>query len=253
MNKETAGVTPGKPNPGLLALEREAFRDGWRQMMPIAPAVLAWGVVTGMAMVKAGLTVWQALAMTMLVYAGSAQLAALPLMIAGVPVTMIFLTTLVINLRFLIFSALMAPHLAHMPLRQRFLQSYLIADIPMGLFGERFAPHTLGRHAGKLGFSSGVCYCCWLAWQIGSVGGIFLASQIPESWQISFTGTMALIALFIPMIINRAALAGVIVAVVLAVYWIDLPYRLGLLVATIGGMAAAVCVDLLLQTKKGTV
>lgn len=251
MEEETAGVISGKNNPALPALEREAFRDGWRQMLAISPAIIAWGVVAGMVMVKAGLSVWEALGMTLFVYSGTAQLAALPMLLAHAPLPLIFLTSLMINSRYVIFSALMVPHLAHMKLRDRVIQNYLITDVPMALFGGRFSPHTLGRHEGKWGFSYGVCLCCWIVWQIGSIVGILFASQIPESWQISFTGSMALIALLIPLIINRAALVGVLVSSGVAIWGYDFPYRMGLLLGTVAGVAAAVCVDKLINKTKG--
>lgn len=231
------------------SLEREAFRDGWREMGAMSPGIFAWGLVTGMVMVKAGLTVWQAAGMTFLVYAGSAQLTALPLIVAQVPLWIIFATTLAVNLRFLIFAAMTAPHFAHLPWKIRVPQAYFNTDMTMGFFGKRLSPHTLGNHAGKLGYFSGVCYCCWLTWQIGSVLGIVLASQIPEAWQISFTGTVALIALLIPLIVNRAAFAGVVVAGCISVMAVGLPYRLGLVVAGIGGMCAAMMVDRLISVK----
>lgn len=251
MKDEMAGTIAGKPTSAMLALEREAFWDGWRQMSGVAPAVIAWGVVVGMAMTKAGLTVWQAMGMTLFVYSGTAQLAAVSLLLVQAPLPMIFLVSLMMNSRYIIFSALMAPHLAHLPLRERVFQNYLVTDVGIALFGDRFAPHTLGKHAGKRGFCYGVCIYCWVVWQIGSIGGILFASQIPESWQIGFTGSMALIALLIPLIINRSALVGVLVSSAVAVWAYELPYRSGLLLATVAGVAAAVMVDQLIeQTKK---
>lgn len=252
MNEETAGVTTGNTNPAMLALERDAFKDGWRQMCGVAPAVVAWGIVAGMAMVKAGLTVWEALGMTLFVYSGTTQLAALPLLLANVPLLLIFLVSMMINSRYIIFSALMAPHLAHMRLRDRLIQNYLITDVAIALFADRFAPHTLGKHVGKWGFSYGVCICCWIVWQIGSVVGILFASQIPESWQIGFTGTMALIALLIPLIINRSALVAVLVSSGVAVWGYELPYRSGLLLATVAGVLAAIGVDRFIRNTKKT-
>lgn len=66
--------------------ERLAFQNGVNDLMPAAPGIMAWGLATGVAMVKSGLTITQALGMTFAVFAGSAQLAALPLMTAAAPV-----------------------------------------------------------------------------------------------------------------------------------------------------------------------
>lgn len=212
--------------------------------------IAAWGMVTGMAMIKTGLTLWQSLGMTFLVFAGSAQLAALPLIAAHAPVWVIFLTGLVVNLRFVIFAAAISPHFAHLPLRQRLWIGYFNADVTMALFPRRFPPETVGDHAGKVGYFKGIVYANWLAWQVGSVIGILLGSQIPESWGIGFAGTLALLTITIPLIANLATLVGVLVASVVAVVAAGLPYRLGLLVAVLVGMVAAMLFESLVEKRK---
>lgn len=235
----------------VMDLERRAFREGFKAGAPTMPGIFAWGMVTGMAMVKTGLTIWQALGMTFLVFAGSAQLAALPLIAAAAPIWVVFVTAMVVNLRFVIFAAAIAPHFAHLPWYKRGWHGYFNADITMGLFPQRFPADTVGQTRGKVGYFTGIGYPNWAAWQAGSVAGILLASQIPESWGIGFAGTLALLAITIPLTINSAALAGVAVASVVAVAGAELPYRLGLLLAVILGMVAAMFVDTILEKKKG--
>lgn len=245
-NGETAAArTP------TVDLERRAFFEGLRACAPTMPGICAWGAVTGMAMVKTGLTIPQALGMTFLVFAGSAQLASLPLIAAAVPVWVVFVTAMIVNLRFVIFSAAVGPHFGHLPWYKRLWHGYFNADVTMGLFPQRFPASTISQTRGKVGFYNGIGYPNWVAWQTGSVAGILLASQIPESWGIGFAGTLALLAITIPLTINLAALAGVIVAAVVAVACVALPYRLGLLLAVIVGMAAAMSVDTILERRKG--
>lgn len=226
-----------------LQIEKNTFREAYNASWPAMPGIFAWGLVTGMAMMKSGLTLWQALGMTLVVFAGSAQLAALPLIAANVPALMVFLTALVVNLRFVIFAAAIGPHFAHLPWYKRIGYGYLNGDIMMALFQRRFPLETLDKPAGKAGYFTGICYPNWVAWQTGSIAGILLASQIPQSWGVGFAGTLALLAITIPSIINIAALAGVIVAGIVAVAAAGLPYRLGLLLAVIVGMTAAMLVD----------
>ncbi|WP_324100719.1 AzlC family ABC transporter permease [Noviherbaspirillum sp.] len=233
-----------------IDLEKRAFREGVKACAPTMAGIFAWGMVTGMAMVKSGLTLWQALGMTFIVFAGSAQLAALPVMAAGAPVWVVFLTALVVNLRFVIFAAAIAPHFAHLPWYRRVWHGYFNADITVALFPRRFSPETAHRTVGKVGYYNGICYPNWWAWQSGSVIGILMASQIPQGWGIGFAGTLALLAITIPLIINSAALVGVAVSGMTAVVAASLPYRLGLLVAVIVGMAAAMLVDSILEKKK---
>jgi predicted branched-subunit amino acid permease len=226
-----------------LQIEKNTFREGYNASWPAMPGIFAWGLVTGMAMMKSGLTLWQALAMTLVVFAGSAQLAALPLIAANVPGLIVFVTALVVNLRFVIFAAAIGPHFAHLPWYKRIGYGYLNGDITMALFQHRYPLETLDKPAGKAGYFTGICYPNWISWQTGSIAGILLASQIPQSWGVGFAGTLALLAITIPSIINFSALAGVIVAGIVAVAAAGLPYRLGLVLAVIVGMTAAMLVD----------
>lgn len=253
MQKETgeggAGEAPG-PATDPRQIERLAFQEGWRASASTIPAVLAWGVVSGMAMVKSGMSIFQSLGMSLLVYAGSAQFAVLPLLAVGTPLLVVFFTAMIVNLRFVIFSAAVAPHFEHLPWYRRIWYGFFNGDISMAFFPQRFPPATFGQPAGKVGYFAAICYPGWVAWQLGATIGILLASQIPESWNIGFAGTLALIAIMIPMTSNLPALAGVVVSGTVAVLALGLPYRLGLLVAMLLGMATALCVDKLLTSNE---
>jgi predicted branched-subunit amino acid permease len=197
--------------------------------------------VIGVAMVKSGLTVLQATGMTLLVFAGSAQLASLPLIAAGAPAWVIFATAVVVNLRFVIFSVLLGPHFSHLPLRQRFCLGYICGDISVALFLQRFP--TPVPAPGKLSFLKGLLYPNWLAWQAGSLAGVFVGSAVPTEWGLGFAGTLAILCITVPLVANAAALTGVVVALFVSVLAHAMPYKLGLLVAVIVGMAAAMTVQ----------
>jgi predicted branched-subunit amino acid permease len=77
-----------------------------------------------------------------------------------------------------------------------------------------------------------------------------LAGQIPDSWGIAFAGTLALLGVMIPLIVNAAALAGVTVAATVAVAASKLPYRIGLVAAVICGMAVAMLVDAIAERRR---
>ena len=100
-------------------LRQPAFRQGVTDMLGTGLGVGAWGLVTGVAMVKTGMPVALALLMSLLVYAGSAQLAVLPLLAVGAPLWVVWLTAACVNLRFVIFSNMWRSYFAPLPLRQR--------------------------------------------------------------------------------------------------------------------------------------
>ena len=237
-------------DPNSLEVEKQAFRDGFKMCSGTMPGILAWGLVSGMAMVKSGLTLWQALGMTFLVYAGSAQLAALPLIAANASTLVIFVTAMAVNLRFVIFAAALGPHFAHLPWYKRIWYGYFNADMMMALFPQRFPHDSQYRPAGKVGFFTGIAYPNWCTWQVGSVAGILLASQIPQRWGVGFAGTLALLAIMIPLISNAPALAGAVVAAVVAIAAAGLPYRLGLLIAVVLGISVAMLIDTFIERKK---
>lgn len=246
MNNTKANTSQDDPR----AAYKQAFREAVKLSAPTMAGIFAWAIVTGMAAVNSGLTIWQSIGMSFLVFAGSAQLASLPLMAAQAPIWVIFITALVVNLRFVIFAAALAPHFAHLPWYKRVWYGYLNTDVTMGFFPKRFPLFADHRPESKVGFYTGIGYLNWCAWQTGSMIGILLASQIPPSWGIGFAGTVALLAIMIPLIINSAALAGVVVASIVAVVAAGLPYRLGLLLAVILGMTVAMAIDTILDKKK---
>ncbi len=242
------------PQPGVepLALSDHhdpvAWREGLNRGMPTLFGIAAWGMVVGIAMVKSGLSVPQALGMTLLVFAGSAQLASLPLIAANAPIWVIFATALVVNLRFVIFSALLGPHFSHLPWKQRFGLGYISGDLSVAMFLQRYP--SAEPAPGKLSYLKGLMYPNWGAWQIGSIAGILLGSRVPAEWGLGFAGTLAILCVLVPLVINRAAVCGVLVSGTVAVLAYGLPYKLGLLLAVVVGMLTAMAVEESLEKRK---
>jgi predicted branched-subunit amino acid permease len=225
----------------LPDVDKRLFRAGVRIGLPTMFGIVAWGMVVGVAMIKAHLSIPQALAMTLLVFAGSAQLASLPLIAAHAPIWVVFITALVVNLRFVIFSALLAPHFSHLPWYKRLYMGFLSGDVTVALFLLKFSGPEPA--IGKLSYLQGLVYPNWLSWQVGSIIGIFMGSQIPAAWGFGFAGTLAIICVTVPLVLSRATLCGVIVAGVVSVMAVGLPYKLGMLSAVMLGMLTAMAVQ----------
>ena len=121
--------------------------------------------------------------MSLMVFAGSSQLAAIPLIAAGAPIWVIWATAFCVNLRFVVFSAHMRPYLMHLPLRWRLFNGYLTADLSYVMFTKRFhhpATDAVGqRH--QLAYLGGGSFFNWSSWQIASMLGIALAHSIPTN------------------------------------------------------------------------
>ncbi len=227
---------------GIEPARREVFRQGQRAILHSLPGAATWGLVSGVAMVKGGLTVPWAVFMSLTVYAGSAQLAALPLIATGMPLWVIVATGLITNLRFVIYSAALRPYFAEEPLRRRAALGFFMTDFTFTLFMRAAQEGWLpARH--RDAWFAGVCSNNWITWQASAITGIVAASYVPTDWGLEFTGTLALIALVGPALRARPALVGAVAAGVIALLAHGLPYRLGLFVAAIVGIVAATLAD----------
>lgn len=229
----------------LSDLNRRAFLDGVKTLSPAVPATFSWGLVTGIAMAKSVLTVPQALGMSLAVYAGSSQLAVLPLFAAKLPLWTILLTAAMVNLRFVIFSAGLAPHFAYLPLHRRLVLGYFNGDIIYLMFQKRNFP--TGYQPGKEAFFWGMAAASWSSWQVSSIAGILLASLFPDNWGLELAGTLALIPLIVSAIATRSTLAAVGVASVIALVALDLPYRLSLPLAVAAALLAGTFADVMAE------
>ena len=222
-----------------------AFRVGAMDLMPAAPGIAAWGLMTGVAMVQSGLSTFEALLMSLIVFAGSSQLAAVPLLLAGAPIWVILATALCVNLRFVVFSAHLRPYVMHLPLWRRLMSGYFTADLTYVMFIKRY-PQTStdpAERQAQQAYLAGNCLVNWLSWVCFSVLGVALANAIPTRWGLGFAGNLALLGILCSLASNRLRVVSASVAGIAAVVAFALPLKLNILVA----IAAAVLLCMQLE------
>lgn len=221
------------------------FRRGARDMLAMAPGIGAWGMVTGVAMVKGGLSVPLAVLMSFAVYAGSAQLAALPLLAAGAPMWVIWAAAFCVNLRFVIYSAQWRPYFGHLPLRQRMAFGYLAADLNLIAFQRAYPSGLQGprREPGQIPYYLGGVAVLWSVWQGPSMLGIALANFVPTAWGLGFAGTLAMVGLTYGLLSDRSTWVAAVVAGTAAVAAFSLPLKLNIIVAIASAVAAGLLMD----------
>lgn len=226
-------------------IKHPEFRVALNEVMPLAPGMAAWGLVTGAAMVKSGLSTWEAVLMGIFVFAGSSQLAALPLLAANAPMWVILATAFCVNLRFVVFSAHLRPYFMHQPLGQRLFSGYFGADMIYVLFVRRFpAPATDAdgiRAQDSYWYANGGLN--WVIWTGSGLLGVALANAIPPAWGLGFAGILSLLGVLSSLISTRLRAVSAGVAGAAAVAAFALPFKLNILV----GIAAAVAMCLLLE------
>jgi len=209
----------------------------------VAPSlgIAAWGLVTGVAMVKSGLSLPLAVLMTALVYAGSAQLAALPLLIAGAPLWVLWATAFCVNLRFVIFSAHWQKYFGHRPRWQRVMLGYFAVDLSYVLFIRRFPDPR--PSAEQWPYLWGGVVWNWVSWQGASLLGILLADRVPTEWGLGFAGVLALLGVTYSLLSGPKTWVAAGIAAAAAVAAFAMPLKLNIVV----GIAAGVVVGLLLD------
>jgi predicted branched-subunit amino acid permease len=225
----------------LSILKHPEFRRGFSEMVAPSLGMAAWGLVTGVAMVKSGLSLPLAMLMTTVVYAGSAQLAALPLLAAGAPLWVLWAAAFCVNLRFVIYSAHWQKYFGHLPRSQRLTLGYFAVDLNYVLFVRRFP--DLRPSPEQLPYLWGGIVWNWLSWQGASLLGIVLADRVPTHWGLGFAGVLALLGLTYSLLSGTKTWIAAAVAAAAAVVAFALPLKLNIVV----GIAAGVGVGLLLD------
>jgi predicted branched-subunit amino acid permease len=219
-------------------------------MAPLLLGVVPFGMVCGVAASDAGLPSAASLGMALLVCAGASQLVALRLVAEGGSVWLIVLSTLVVNLRFVMYSASLAPHFERLPARWKGLLAYLVNDASYALAVPRFEEYDRGagkdddryERANRKGrYFLGAGASLVVVWMLSNAAGVFLGARVPDGWPIDFVIPLALLALLFPAITDRASVAAALSAGVVAVLGASLPLNLGLVGAALVGVLVGLC------------
>lgn len=215
---------------------RRQLLDGIRAELPIALGVTPFGMIYGLLALEAGLPPLLAQAMSAVVFAGSAQFIGVQLIGVGTPAAVLWLTTLVVNLRHMLYSASLAPFMRHLSTPWKWLLAYLLTDeayvVAILHYNDRQTPLP-----GKQWYFLGAGLTLWTFWQISTAVGIFLGAQIPASWSLDFTLALTFIGMIVPTLTTRPFLAAALTAGLVALAAAGLPYKLDLLLAALAGIA----------------
>lgn len=229
-----------------MPLSRSAeFIAGLRAEAPILLGVTPFGLIYGALAVAAHLPDVASQAMSSIVFAGSAQFVATRLFVVNAPVAVLLLTTFVVNLRHLLYSASIAPYLYHLPRRWRWLLAYLLTDeaYAVAIIHYRNTPAAAAGRDRRHWFTLGAGLALWTTWQLSSAAGIFLGSQIPTSWSLDFALPLTFLALLVPAVTDRPTLAAALTAGAVGLIGAGWPYKIGLVAAAVMGILVGAALD----------
>ena len=224
---------------------RAEFWGGVRAQLPILLGTSPFGMIYGVIAIEAGLPVPVAIAMSMIVFAGSAQFIAAQLVAGGTPALVIVLTTFVVNLRHALYSASIAPYVRHLSQKWKYLVAFLLTDEAYAVAITHYEAESdpPAAQTARHWYTLGAELTLWVSWQISTLIGIVLGAQVPASWGLDFTLALTFIALLIPTLRDHPTIAAAALASLTALAAHDLPYNLGLILAVLAGIAAGLVVE----------
>lgn len=199
---------------------------------------IPFGFVAGVAAVAAGMTPLEGVALSFAAFSGIAQLVTAQLVAVGSPLAVTLAAALVVSLRFLMYSAALSPHLAHLDTRWRVLLAYLMTDQGFAVGVRQFSEPGDRRH--RHWHFLGAAGTLYLTWQGAVIAGVAAGAQVPASWSLDFAVVLSFLALLVPAARSRADLAAAVVAGSCALVAAGLPYKLALVVGSLAGIAAGV-------------
>jgi 4-azaleucine resistance transporter AzlC len=211
---------------------------GVRAIGPLILGCIPAGVVFGALAESSGLSFGAAMAMSALVFAGSAQFIALGLVAAGTPLPIIVATTFLVNLRHLLYAASLLPHVGRLGRVWQLLLGFWLSDEAFAVAIGRYAEPDLVAH--KHWFFLGAAATMYVNWQLCTLVGLSAGALVgdPAAWGLDFAMAVTFLGILLSLVKRGPAVAAALVAGFMAVLAHGLPHKLGLSLAAVAGIAA---------------
>ncbi len=203
---------------------------------------MPFGLIVGTASTAAGMDPWLALAMSVIVFAGASQLAAIALMIQNAPLLIVVATVLVVNLRFVMYSAAIAPYFRDLPGFKKWLFAYGLTDHLFALLTTRFKPTDPVEKIGA--YYAAAAFLTWLSWNVMVAIGIFAGTLLPKEWSLDFAIPLVFLALVFPALNSRVHWWTAAGAATAAFFTAAMPMKLGLIAAAVVGVVIGTWLDM---------
>ncbi|MGF1748344.1 AzlC family ABC transporter permease [Vibrio cionasavignyae] len=215
------------------------FLKGCLSMMPLSLAVVPWGFLAGSFAIESGLTLFEGQAMSAILFAGAAQLVAMGMIKSGATLLTMVVTIFFITSRHFLYGLSMRDSISPLPLKWRLGLGFLLTDELFALCGHQ-SPQKFNRW-----FALGAGLSFYLIWNIATLIGLIIGSQIPDLQQygLEFAVAATFIAIVIPTIKSLATLLATFSALVTAVVLAAMNVEMGLVIASVVGMSVGYMVE----------
>ncbi|MBJ7539486.1 AzlC family ABC transporter permease [Marinomonas transparens] len=221
------------------------MRRGAVASIPMIVGGIPFGLLFGSLASSYGLSPWFAMAMSSVVFAGSAQFVAIGLISIHAPLWVIISTTFVVNLRHLLYAADLVKFVKHLPMKVRVIMGFGLIDETYAavrpLYGTRVVDEKNGHQAYLGSFLS-----FYLMWNVTTFLGVMSGELIPgmSDWGLEFAMVATFIGIITPYLKSKPFVLALLSSAVTSVLLVGLPNNLGLLVAAMIGVLVGYLSDL---------
>ena len=231
--------------------KRTEFLHGAKATIPLEIGAAPFGIIFGALAVTAGLSPAASQGMSLFVFAGSSQFIATGLIASGTGTLIIVLTTLVVNLRHMLYAATLSPYVKDLPQRWLLPLGFWLTDESFVVVTRRYQQEDDSPN--KHWFFFGSAVFMYLNWQVWTFVGILAGQRIedPLRWGLDFAMIVTFIGMLVPMVKNKAAALAVAAAGISAFLMRDLPNKLGLIFAAMIGVGIGMAAHEIIERSKG--
>jgi len=214
-------------------------RQGMYAMLPLLPGIVPFGLIAGFTPVSFGYTWIDSTMGSLLMFAGASQLAAYQLMDEGASLLVILMTVTAINLRYVLYSASIAPYLANANRASRLLAGYGLTDQIFAICQRDYPTHDWNLNE-RMAYYGGGTLVLWLLWQLCTMAGALVGQVIPVFWSLEFMIPLTFLALALNTLKTNAHRVTALTGAGVSFLGLELPYNLGLMLGSLLGMLAGV-------------
>lgn len=226
---------------------RSPFLRGCLASAPFVIVVGPFAFLFGVVATEAGLNIAQVILFSVSVFAGASQFVAVQLMQDQAPVLVILATSLAVNLRMVMYSVAMAPHLGKAPLGMRALMAYFLVDQTFAASQVEFERNPDLSIADKVAFFFGTVVPIAPLWFGATLAGAMVGEEIPPEYALDFAVPITFLAICAPMLRSIPHVVTAAVSIAMALVFSGLPYGTGLLLAAGLAMAAGALTEVALE------
>ena len=206
-----------------------SFRRGFWALAPLWLGVVPFGLAFAVTARAAGLSLLETQALSAFVFAGAAQFSAVGLIAAGAAGLEIVLTTLLLNVRHLLYG-LSLGRVFHLTRRERPVAAFFLTDEAFGV--------AAAAKERSFAFLLGIELSLFMMWNLATFSGFLLGAAIPDPAElgVDLIFPLAFVALLVPLVRTRVELIVAVGAGALA-YGLQqsLPGGLPILITGIAG------------------